>query len=204
MLRRRGRASQQTLRRAGQPSRGGRWHGTGGMPACARRNAAQLGPPRRGAGSRRWRRRIRRTEVADTWTPSLRHSPTIRTYPTAGSPSPSALPGRRPRVTSPVDLARCADISIAGPPTRDATAAASCVDEALGGGQRRECTRVRRRPDPCTAQRSAWDCSAAQQRGRCRPSTYAPAGDGASGQLQIPGDPAERQVAPVVDFGPLE
>jgi hypothetical protein len=38
----------------------------------------KLGPPHRGAGPRPWRRRIRRTAVADTCTPRLRHSPTIR------------------------------------------------------------------------------------------------------------------------------
>jgi hypothetical protein len=43
-----------------------------------------LGPPRRGAGPSRYRRRIRRTEVADTATPSWRHSPTILTYPQPG------------------------------------------------------------------------------------------------------------------------
>jgi hypothetical protein len=45
--------------------------------AWARKNAVQPGPPRRGAGPSRCRCRIRRTDVADTRTPSLRHSPTI-------------------------------------------------------------------------------------------------------------------------------
>jgi hypothetical protein len=52
--------------------------------AWARRNCVQVGPPRRGAGPGPWVRRIARTEVADTATPSLRHSPTIRTYPHLG------------------------------------------------------------------------------------------------------------------------
>jgi hypothetical protein len=43
-----------------------------GPAAWARRNATQLGPPRRGAGPRPCRRRIARTEVAETTTPSLR------------------------------------------------------------------------------------------------------------------------------------
>jgi hypothetical protein len=52
--------------------------------ACARRNAVHRRPLRRGAGPRRCRRRIRRTDVADTLTPTLRHSPTIRIYPQRG------------------------------------------------------------------------------------------------------------------------
>ncbi len=46
--------------------------------AWARRNCVQDGPPRRGAGPSRCRRRMLRTEVADTVTPSLPASPTIR------------------------------------------------------------------------------------------------------------------------------
>lgn len=41
------------------------------------RNWVQLGPLRRGAGSRWCRRRMVRTDVADTVTPSLRHFPAI-------------------------------------------------------------------------------------------------------------------------------
>ena len=90
------------------------------MPlACARRNAAQLGPPRRGAGPSRWRRRIRRTDVADTRMPSLRHSPTIRISPQRGvlarhphhqihhlvSQAASGAPDRRIRPTPGHELA---------------------------------------------------------------------------------------------------
>jgi hypothetical protein len=39
---------------------------------------AQVGPPRRGAGPKRCRRRIVRIEIADTVTPSFAHSPAIR------------------------------------------------------------------------------------------------------------------------------
>jgi hypothetical protein len=52
--------------------------------ACMRRNSVQLGPPRRGAGPRRCDRRMVRTDVADTLTPSLRHPRTAATV-TAGS-----------------------------------------------------------------------------------------------------------------------
>jgi len=52
--------------------------------ACPRRNSVQLGPSRRGAGPSRRVRKMERTEVAETVTPSLRHSPTIRTYPQRG------------------------------------------------------------------------------------------------------------------------
>jgi hypothetical protein len=55
------------------------------VPAvCMRRNSIQLGPPRRGAGPRRCDRRMVRTDVADTLTPSLRHPRTAATV-TAGS-----------------------------------------------------------------------------------------------------------------------
>jgi hypothetical protein len=43
-----------------------------------RRNSAQVGPPRLGAGPKLWRRRILRPEVTDTRVPSLAHSPQIR------------------------------------------------------------------------------------------------------------------------------
>src|SRR6266536_732001 len=46
--------------------------------------AAELGPGcprRRGAGPRWWRRRMVRTDVADTPTAGLRRLPTMRTYP---------------------------------------------------------------------------------------------------------------------------
>jgi hypothetical protein len=58
--------------------------GRAGHPAGGLRRWHQIGLPRRGAGPRRWRRRMVRTEVADTLTPSLRHSPTMRTYPQRG------------------------------------------------------------------------------------------------------------------------
>jgi hypothetical protein len=46
--------------------------------AWERRNSAQVGPPRLGAGTKPCRRRMLRTEVADTFIPSLAHSPQIR------------------------------------------------------------------------------------------------------------------------------
>ncbi len=55
--------------------------GAGGLSAQELR---PTGPPRRGAGPRWWRRRMVRTEVAETRTPSLLHSPTIRSYPQRG------------------------------------------------------------------------------------------------------------------------
>jgi len=64
--------------------------------AWARKNCVQVGPPRRGAGPIRCRRRIRRTDDADTDTPRLRHSPTILTYPSGDSPAPAAAPGQPP------------------------------------------------------------------------------------------------------------
>src|SRR5436190_8739304 len=45
---------------------------------CDRRNSRQLGPPRRGAGSRPARASSRRMLVAETMKPSLRNSPQIR------------------------------------------------------------------------------------------------------------------------------
>src|ERR1700730_18509856 len=49
--------------------------------AWERRNWVQLGPLRLGAGPKPCRRRMLRTEVADTFVPSLAHSPQIRRYP---------------------------------------------------------------------------------------------------------------------------
>jgi hypothetical protein len=49
--------------------------------ACARRNCVQLGPVRRGAGPRPWRRSSVLMVVAPTRMPSLRSSPQIRTQP---------------------------------------------------------------------------------------------------------------------------
>jgi hypothetical protein len=43
--------------------------------ACERRKSTQLRPPRRGAGPTPYRRKIARTDEADTATPSLRASP---------------------------------------------------------------------------------------------------------------------------------
>ena len=42
------------------------------------KNSTQVGPPRRGAGPRRWRRRTLRRDT-DRWTPTLAHSPAMRT-----------------------------------------------------------------------------------------------------------------------------
>jgi hypothetical protein len=47
------------------------------MP-CARRNIRQEGPDRRGAGGIRLRFSTVRTDVAETRSPSLRSSPTMR------------------------------------------------------------------------------------------------------------------------------
>jgi hypothetical protein len=60
-----------------QPDESEKWQ-TRDPPACARRRLVQDAPPRRGAGPIRCPRGIRRTEDADTRTPRLRHSPTIR------------------------------------------------------------------------------------------------------------------------------
>jgi hypothetical protein len=78
------------------------------MPvACARTNSVQLGPLGRGAGPSRCRRRIRRTGVADTRMPSLRHSPTILMYPhrefsRAIRRTSSTVSESSPRLPSPV------------------------------------------------------------------------------------------------------
>ncbi len=52
--------------------------------ACARKNSAQDGPVRRGAGPNPYRRRSVRIVVAPTRTPRLRNSPWIRTQPQRG------------------------------------------------------------------------------------------------------------------------
>jgi hypothetical protein len=75
--------------------------------AGARRNYVQLGPPRRGAGPRRWRRRMVRTEVADIVTPSLRHSLAMRRWPQralsrASRSTSSTTAGSNPRRRRPV------------------------------------------------------------------------------------------------------
>jgi hypothetical protein len=48
------------------------------LVACDFRNSRQLGPPRRGAGSRPARASSRRMLVAETMKPSLHSSPQIR------------------------------------------------------------------------------------------------------------------------------
>src|ERR1700694_4993678 len=61
------------------------------MPgAWARRNSIQVGPRRRGAGPRWWRRTMVRTEVAEMTRPSLAHSPLTRWYPQRGCLGPIA------------------------------------------------------------------------------------------------------------------
>src|SRR6266511_3467811 len=55
---------------------------------CARRNSLQVGPVRRGPGPRPARRRIRRSVLAPTRTPSLRSSPWILTHPHLGFSRP--------------------------------------------------------------------------------------------------------------------
>jgi hypothetical protein len=98
------------------------------MPAAwERRNAVQLGPPRRGAGPNRWRRRIRRTTSPTPAHPACGTPPQSSGSPIAGSPAPSAPPGRRPRGPSPAGPARWPDTSSDAPPTPDATEAASRV-----------------------------------------------------------------------------
>jgi hypothetical protein len=94
------------------------------MPwAWLRRNCAHVGPPRRGAGPRWRRRRMLRTEVADTQMPSLRHSPTMRRYPHAGSLAPGAAPGRSP--PDPTPDTEATGRSTAVRPARGANAATS-------------------------------------------------------------------------------
>ena len=92
--------------------------------AWARRNWVQLGPPRRGAGPRRWRRRMVRTDVAETFTPSLRHSPEMRTYPQRRCRGPAAAPARLPPDPA-VAGCRWLGTSTAGGSARGATEAAS-------------------------------------------------------------------------------
>jgi len=65
--------------------------------AWARRNCVQLGPPRRGAGPRRCRRRMLRTDVAETFTPSLRYEhPRVDRCRHRGSRGRPAGPHRSP------------------------------------------------------------------------------------------------------------
>ena len=52
--------------------------------AWLRRNSAQVGPPRRGAGPSPCRRRSVRIAEAETRMPSLASSPLIRTHPHLG------------------------------------------------------------------------------------------------------------------------
>ena len=52
--------------------------------AWLRRNSAQVGPPRRGAGPSPCRRRSVRIAEAETLMPSLASSPLIRTHPHLG------------------------------------------------------------------------------------------------------------------------
>src|SRR5439155_3940615 len=78
-----------------------------------------------GAGPKWWRRRMVRTDVADTATPSLRHSPTMCTYPQRGFPAPGAGPGRPPRGPTPGGLARWPDGFTIGGSARGASATGS-------------------------------------------------------------------------------
>lgn len=56
--------------------------------AWPRRNSLHVGPDRRGAGPRPWRRRSVRMAVAETLTPSLASSPLIRRHPHRGFSRP--------------------------------------------------------------------------------------------------------------------
>ena len=68
------------------------WHGADAVAVTYRRQAGSLhdqvlyraDEPKLTIAVEPSRRRIRRTEVAETRTPSARHSPTIRTYPQRG------------------------------------------------------------------------------------------------------------------------
>jgi hypothetical protein len=98
--------------------------------ACARKNSAQDGPVRRGAGPSRCRRRSVRIVVAPTQIPSLRSSPWIRTQPQRGfsranrntsscsSGSSDGLPaGRRRYVHFRRTSSRCQRRSVCGETT---------------------------------------------------------------------------------------
>src|SRR5262245_61361863 len=95
------------------------------LPACWRRNSAQLVSKRLGAGSMPASLRIAQTVLAPILTPS----PT--THPgSAGSPSPgsrlrAAPPAHGPRPASPADQGADADRSSDARSTPDATAEAS-------------------------------------------------------------------------------
>ncbi len=58
----------------------------GGLTAQRRANREAVRLPARGAGPSQYRRRIRRTDVADTCTPSLRTPPRCAHTPSVGSP----------------------------------------------------------------------------------------------------------------------
>jgi hypothetical protein len=162
------------------PDRGGR--PSGSMPAaCTRRNAVQLGPLRRGAVPSRCRRRIRRTVVADTRMPSLRHSPTILRYHHRGFSRPSAPAARRSPDLSSARRCRSPERSSAGPP--NSRCQRSSVAGVTSAHLRRKArsgraddsmeTRPRggNRPDPCLAgQMGAWPSRVATAVPlRCRP-----------------------------------
>jgi hypothetical protein len=76
------------------------------LAAWACRNSRQVGPERRGAGSRRARASRRRMLVGDAWRPSLTSSPLIRRCPQRGflpSEPQHKVPDlrRKPRPTGP-------------------------------------------------------------------------------------------------------
>src|SRR2546421_12157905 len=93
--------------------------------ACERRNWVQLGPLRLGAGPKPCRRRMLRTEVADTFVPSLAHSHRSAGIPNGDSPSPAAKPAPRPQDRGLSGRGAHDDRSIDVAQARDASATAS-------------------------------------------------------------------------------
>src|ERR1039458_2708426 len=100
------------------------------MPlAWAERNWVQVGPSRRGAGGRPWRRSTVATLVFDTQTPSFFSSPMMRRYPHRGVSGPAAMDANAAGEGSGGDRHRVADAGAApGDPGGD------CAIDGGGGG----------------------------------------------------------------------
>ena len=101
--------------------------------ACAVRNCRQVGPERRGAGSRPAFLRIVQTVDAAIWWPRPTSSPWMRRYPHVGSPGPSAAPAPGPSVRRAVGRVVVADRSSGGQRAGHASAAGFSVTRAAAG-----------------------------------------------------------------------
>ena len=136
------------------------------LPACRRRNSAQLDSRRRGAGSTPWRRRISHTVLAASEIPSPSSSPWIRRYPqpgfslasrTTSSRTLCGVPGRPGRRCGYVQRrdtsSRCQRSSVAGVTKNDGHARRGSVRLNAASSARssgRSCGRVTWRPSTCS------------------------------------------------------